>query len=41
MSSFLFASYLGHFLGNNSVLDLLEAEGLEIENIPADVDLNR
>lgn len=38
--SFFFAFGAGHFLGNNSVLDLLRAEGFVIENIPADVDLD-
>ncbi|XP_071511518.1 metalloprotease TIKI1-like [Diadema antillarum] len=38
--SFFFALGAGHFLGNNTVIDVLRKLGMEIESIPAEVQLS-
>ncbi|XP_051963983.1 metalloprotease TIKI2 isoform X1 [Xyrauchen texanus] len=39
--SFFFAFGAGHFLGNNSVLDILRQEGYEVEHTPAQVPITQ
>ncbi|XP_076139824.1 metalloprotease TIKI1 [Alosa pseudoharengus] len=39
--SFFFAFGAGHFLGNNTVIDVLRSQGYEVEHTPAGQPLNR